>query len=142
VTSIPALGIRLNNPLNIRQGQTWRGLAPVQIHPEFCEFVEPIYGIRAGARILGTYAQKYGVRTINEAITRWAPPEENDTAAYVSEVCLECTRGPNVPFNFANPFELTMMIRAMMRQEIGSIPYLLVVIADGVKLALMEDADA
>jgi hypothetical protein len=142
MTVAPALGIRLNNPLNIRRGSNWRGLAPAQSHPDFCEFVEPIYGIRAGARILTTYAQKHGVRTIAEAVTRWAPPEENDTGSYIVEVCEECSRGPHVPFDFRNPFELTTLVRAMMQQEIGAVPYLMVVLVDGVKLALMEDSDA
>lgn len=38
------------------------------------------------AVLLINYQDKYGIRTVTAAINRWAPPVENDTAAYVRAV--------------------------------------------------------
>lgn len=77
------LGIRLNNPGNIERGDPWQGLADEQLHPRFCTFKEAKWGIRAIARILIAYKDKHGICTIFDAISRWAPEEDdNPTLAY------------------------------------------------------------
>lgn len=81
-------GLRNNNPLNIRRTATqWLELAPTQTDPEFCQFQTLEYGWRAAFRLLSnTYYAKYGLDTIRKIIGRWAPPIENNTAAYVAAV--------------------------------------------------------
>lgn len=79
-------GVRLNNPGNIEHGQNWVGLTPTRLDPRFCSFVAPQYGIRAIHLILQAYAKKYGIRTIEGIISRWAPPSENNTEAYIRHV--------------------------------------------------------
>lgn len=80
-------GERNNNPLNIRKSSTkWQGLRLEQRDSAFCEFSEVFYGFRAALVILRTYRDKYGVRTLDKVISRWAPSFENDTASYVSMV--------------------------------------------------------
>ena len=67
-------GIRNNNPGNIRRnGDPWQGLAKDQTDREFFTFQSAVYGIRALARLLITYQDKYGLCTIEGIITRWAP---------------------------------------------------------------------
>ena len=45
------------------------------------------YGWRAAFVILcRTYYNKYKLRTIRAIITRWAPPKENNTEAYIRRV--------------------------------------------------------
>ena len=45
------------------------------------------YGWRAAFRLLcHTYYGKYKLRTIRDIITRWAPPKENNTEAYIRRV--------------------------------------------------------
>lgn len=90
--SLP-LGIRLNNPGNIERGDPWQGLAVPQTHARFCEFVDPVDGIRAIARTLITYQDKRQARdgsridSVMEIIERWAPPEDdNPTEAYARGV--------------------------------------------------------
>ena len=54
---------------------------------EFCQFSSMAYGWRAAFVILcKTYYGKYKLRTIRALITRWAPPKENNTEAYIRRV--------------------------------------------------------
>jgi hypothetical protein len=81
-------GIRNNNPLNIRRGVQWRGLRDFATDKAFCEFKSMDYGFRAAFCILRTYFSKRGVRTLRQLISRWAPPTENNTEAYIRKVRL------------------------------------------------------
>ena len=96
-------GIRNNNPLNIRKSaDKWQG----QINPsgngngngngnnsspkgdaEFVQFYSMEYGWRAAFVILcRTYYGKYGLKTIRDIVSRWAPAKENNTEAYIRHV--------------------------------------------------------
>ncbi|MBQ9523914.1 MAG: hypothetical protein IJR69_02175 [Bacteroidaceae bacterium] len=96
-------GIRNNNPLNIRRSKDkWQG----QINPsgngnvngngnnsspkgdaEFVQFYSMEYGWRAAFVILcRTYYGKYGLKTIRDIVSRWAPAKENNTEAYIRHV--------------------------------------------------------
>jgi len=85
-------GIRNNNPLNIRlSSDRWQGQRPPSTSPEgekaFCVFESMAYGWRAAFRLLcHTYYGKYKLKTIRALITRWAPPKENNTEAYIRRV--------------------------------------------------------
>ena len=93
------LGERNNNPLNIRRvkGQRWKGELPLSDsvasplgevgRGAFCRFESMEYGLRAAFCILRTYRNKYHAVCIEDIIKRWAPPSENDTAAYIRHVC-------------------------------------------------------
>lgn len=85
------LGIRNNNPGNIEWGSPWQGLLPAgeRTDSRFCQFMDPVSGIRAIAMTLITYQDKRQARdgsridSILEVIERWAPPEDsNPTEAY------------------------------------------------------------
>ena len=83
-------GMRNNNPLNIRRvvGVTWKGevAAPIEDR-QFVQFASLEYGLRAAFCILRTYRDRYKAVCIEDIITRWAPPTENDTDAYIKHVC-------------------------------------------------------
>ena len=82
-------GIRNNNPGNIRLSKTlWQGQkpAPEQSDQDFAEFTTPLYGLRALMKTLLTYYLKYNLDTVRSLINRYAPPHENDTGSYISEV--------------------------------------------------------
>lgn len=85
--------VRNNNPGNIRIGDPWQGLAKLEDMTDeqkdenaFCVFQSPKWGFRALARVLISYFDKYQIKTIAGVITRWAPPGENDTVAYINRV--------------------------------------------------------
>jgi hypothetical protein len=92
--------VRNLNPGNIRHGQQWQVLAAVQPDPDFCTFTSAVMGFRAMAEIFHTYYTQDGIRTLRQAITRWAPPTENNTEAYVENVCDYTAWKPDVPFPF------------------------------------------
>lgn len=79
---------KCNNPLNIRYNvhNQWKGQTGQ--YKGFCVFSSNAYGIRAGFKILGTYIRN-GINTIEEIISRWAPPSENNTENYIRFVCDE-----------------------------------------------------
>ena len=84
------LGIRNNNPLNIRRGRShWLGEAPQPPKggAPFCKFESVEWGLRAAFVLLRTYRNKYKAVCIRDIITRWAPPSENDTEKYISDLC-------------------------------------------------------
>lgn len=111
-------GIRNANPGNLRRDSTqWLGLSETQSDPDFFTFTIGTYGIRAIARILLNY-QREGVTTVREAINRYAPPVENDTGAYVNEVCEQCSVDPDKPVDFKT--FLPAMVKAIIRQECGT----------------------
>ena len=86
-------GERLNNPLNIRRvrGQLWKGeeALPQKGSGEgaFCKFSSLEWGIRAAFCLLRTYQNKYKAVCIEDIISRWAPPTENDTRKYICDLC-------------------------------------------------------
>ena len=90
-------GLRNNNPLNIRRsGDKWQGLRVLQEDRAFFQFSEMKWGWRAAFRLLcHTYYGKYKLRTIRAIITRWAPPKENNTEAYIRRVTDRIGIGPD-----------------------------------------------
>lgn len=83
-------GLRNCNPLNIRRvaGTHWKGEIVGSVEDkEFCQFTTLEHGIRAAYQILDTYRRKYKAVCIEDIISRWAPPSENDTRAYIRSVC-------------------------------------------------------
>lgn len=92
MTNQTPMGVRNNNPLNIRAGIPWEGLAYEA--NGFAVFQSPVFGFRAAFR---SYITKYdrGLNTVRKLITEWAPPSENDTAAYIKTVCDRTGYGPD-----------------------------------------------
>jgi hypothetical protein len=90
-------GIRNNNPLNIRKSaDKWQGLSTLQEDREFFKFVSMEWGWRAAFVILcRTYYGKYGLKTIRDIVSRWAPAKENNTPAYIRHVSDYTGIGPN-----------------------------------------------
>ena len=122
-------GIRNNNPLNIRlSSDKWQG----QVLPQrgsgegaFCQFYSMEYGWRAAFVILcRTYYGKYGLKTIRGIVSRWAPPKENNTEAYIRRV-LELMGRDRGQTRLAPPhtkpgrLQLALLVAAMTCVETG-----------------------
>lgn len=54
--------------------------------PDFKEFESLAWGYRATFVLLDTYRARYGIDTLRGMISRWAPPSENRTEAYIQAV--------------------------------------------------------
>lgn len=84
-----SLGYRNNNPGNIvKTSINWEGEVPCADARFEC-FSTPYYGIRAITKNLIYYREVYGLTTVQEIIHRWAPPQENDTDAYVQAMRIQ-----------------------------------------------------
>jgi len=117
-------GIRNHNPGNIRWGDPWQGLRPKakRNDPAFCQFASAAYGIRALARTLITYQDKYGIRTIRDIVTRWAPSAENNTQAYIQAVAKHTCFKPDMELNLHDYWQLRVVVEAIIRVENGKGP--------------------
>ncbi len=118
-------GIRNNNPGNIRHGENWQGLNPNSrsIDAAFCVFNTPVAGIRALAKVLINYKKLYGLNTVRQIISRYAPPNENQTTAYVQSVARQIGVLPDMVIDIEERGVLTVFIKAVIRMENGIQPY-------------------
>ena len=132
-------GIRNHNPGNLRRSaDPWQGLAPEQTDTEFFQFTSAKWGIRALARTLIAYQDKVGLKNIKQMIGRWAPPNENDTGAYVRVVAASVGVGPNDEINAHDYAVLRPLTLAIIRHENGQQPYTDAEIDAGLVLAGVE----
>ena len=121
-------GLRNNNPLNIRHSKDqWEGAAENQTDKSFVQFKTMAYGYRAAWRTLHTYYKRLRDRkkhfTVENIISRWAPPTENDTKAYIQSVLILSSIGgkenllpPSNPLGYD---KLSRLIAAMTVIENG-----------------------
>lgn len=118
-------GIRNNNPGNIRHGANWLGLNPNgrNIDSGFCVFTAPVYGIRALAKVLVNYKRIYGLNTVRQIVNRYAPPNENQTTAYIQSVAKQLGVYPDTVIDIEERGVLTVFIKAVIRMENGIQPY-------------------
>ena len=120
-------GIRNNNPGNLGYNAFTKGLGATGVEPEgrFAVFPDMPTGICALAKNLINYqdkqktAQGGRIDTVAEAITRWAPGNENNTAQYITFVCGVLNCRPDNEFNFRDPDFLYWMVTAIGEEESG-----------------------
>lgn len=79
-------GLRNNNPLNIRIGNVWLGEVDNPTDPEFEQFKEMRFGLRAAFVLMRRYIRHYKRTTISAIVAAWAPCSENDTVKYIDNV--------------------------------------------------------
>lgn len=134
-------GLRTNNPGNIRHSKVaWQGQAAAQADQDFVTFVSPQYGIRALAKTLLTYQAGHGLKTIEQIVGRWAPPNENDTGAYIRAVASAVGVPPSAAVVVDSVAVMAPLVKAIIAHENGRQPYTDAVIAAGLKLAGIADA--
>ena len=145
-------GIRNNNPLNIRRSATrWQGAREEQTDKSFVQFKSMAYGYRAAWKILQTYYERFCLQgqtfTVRNIISRWAPPSENDTEAYINNVLKISSIGGREnllpPSNASAYGRLSRLILAMTCIECG-IPSRQVdteAIAQGYRLAFPKNRE-
>lgn len=112
-------GIRNNNPLNIRIGNTWYGERNNPDETEFEQFVAMEYGIRAAFLILRRYIRRYHLNTVELIISRWAPSNENNTKAYIDQVAGTLKIDPDKPILFEDKETMCKLVAAMAKHECG-----------------------
>ncbi len=113
------IGLRNNNPCNIRfdSGTQWDGA--VGSERGFVKFIDMAHGVRAAAKLLRNYMGKHGLTTIDGIIRRWAPPEDhNPTEDYIHNVCDRSGFDPLETLSDDKP-TIRALLFAMIVQEQG-----------------------
>jgi hypothetical protein len=138
-----------NNPGNIDRGSdVWQGeirdpndprLTPFQrdelTKRRFCVFASPEMGIRAIARNLIAYYDRLGHRTIRQFINTWAPPIENNTAAYIARAAKSVGVGADDVINVRDYAVMYALVEGIINVECAGMPYKGHEIEDGLRLA-------
>ena len=139
-TKLPR-GMRNNNPLNIRHSASrWQGMRAEQTDKAFVQFISMVMGYRAAWRTLETYFKRFEAErqpfTPRAIIYRWAPPEENDSEAYLRTVCGLGGLAGNAP--------LVQPSRAhdrMEREKLINLLAAMTCVENGVKMEEIDRAD-
>ncbi len=111
-------GIRNNNPGNIRVSKDqWEGMTGDD--GAFVTFDSPESGVRALGKNLLSYGRQ-GYDSIEKIINRWAPPNENDTKAYIDSVVAATGIPATQSLDLSNPDTLSALAQAISFHETGS----------------------
>ena len=111
-------GVRNANPGNIRKSKDqWEGA--VGDDGSFVIFDSPESGVRALAKNLQSYGRQ-GYDSIEKIINRWAPPNENDTQAYIDSVVAATGIPATQSLDLSNPDTLSSLAQAISFHETGS----------------------
>lgn len=124
------------NPLNVRaSSDKWKGSIGSSDNG-YVIFSTPMDGIRAAATVIKNYGTKYGINTVRDIVSRYAPASENPADDYIANVCKGTGYDPDEKLDTKNPEVLKKLVTAMMKQEIGDVPYSEETINEGVQRAL------
>ena len=112
-------GLRNCNPGNIRKSaDVFQGEIVPSGDSDFKQFRTMAYGYRAMFKILFNYYRVYGLKTIRQLISRWAPKNENNTQAYVKLVASYAGIAEDTLLQFTED-EMVKIVAAMSRVENG-----------------------
>lgn len=110
---------RNHNPLNIRLTRDkWVGQCSKQTDKDFVQFTSDLFGIRAAFRIIHN-GFKRGRNTIRKIVTRWAPPNENDTVRYINYVSNTTSIPPDDILDYDDYEMMCAILRSMAKMESG-----------------------
>lgn len=108
---------RNNNPGNIEYGDFTQRHGAIGSDGRFAIFPDMATG-RAAKEALLFEGKNYRNKTIAEAITRYAPPSDNNpTASYIATVSKAAGVEPNTPLASLDPNQRAAMMDAMARVE-------------------------
>lgn len=111
-------GVRNSNPGNLRKSKDqWEGA--IGDDGAFVIFDSPESGVRALAKNLQSYGRQ-GYDSIEKIINRWAPPNENDTQAYIDSVVAATGIPATQSLDLSDPDTLSSLSQAISFHETGS----------------------
>lgn len=113
-------GLRNCNPGNIRQSRSnFKGEVRPSRDSAFKQFESMAYGYRAMFVLLNSYHKRYGLTTIREMISRWAPPSENFTEGYIRFVSERSGIAADVEVDSRSERDMVPIVAAMSEIENG-----------------------
>ncbi len=101
----------------------------------FKSFETMAWGYRAMFVLLYTYQRRYGLNTVETLLARYAPANENNTAAYVASVVKQSGVAPDELVNTLQGDTMIPIVAAMSRVENG-VPAVMADVRDGWELFL------
>lgn len=108
------------NPGNIRNNSDlFQGEVRPSRDKAFKQFKTMAYGYRAMFKVLINYHKNYKLETIRKMITRWAPPSENKTEAYIKSVADQAAIDPDSVVNIYSEQQMCAIVAAMSKVENG-----------------------
>ena len=131
-------GERNCNPGNLRYVAKiqWDGLAdPPEDEAGYCVFCDIISGIRALCKDLKSKWDR-GLRSVRAIIDVYAPPNENNTAAYIQDVSDRLGINPDAILDLSKASQLQTFAKAVIFHECGRVIYSDALIAQAANMAL------
>lgn len=128
LTATPtARGERNNNPTNMDRGTppiAWQGMAADQSQDvRFAVFTDAEHGLRAAVLNMRTQAARHKGCTLRQLISVWAPPSENNTAAYILGVARQCGQSADRPIDVYDRVVMLPFLKAVITHENGRCIY-------------------
>ncbi|MFA5166729.1 MAG: hypothetical protein WC449_05590 [Candidatus Paceibacterota bacterium] len=96
------------NPGNIR---------PVGQSQGFQQFASPQEGIQAIDQNLQAYGSQHGINTLSGVISRWSPPNENDTGGLIAAASKRLGISPGQEIDLSDPVQRHAVASVIMLQE-------------------------
>ena len=119
-------GMDCNNPFDLELSKffRWNGEQRPTTDPQgvLFSFDTIENGVRAGLIDLRNQQTLHNLNNWTDIITKYAPPSENDTAAYIAAVCKGTDSGPKDYINLSDPAFLALAGKCVMIQEQGYNP--------------------
>lgn len=131
------LGLRQNNPGNIRPGAGFIG--ETGQGGGYSTFASEDEGLRAIQRLLMTYGDQYGLNTIRGLANRYAPKSENPTESYIDFISQKTGIGPDEEIDLAG--RGSDLIPAIVGFEQGQQPFSQAQIDRAIRAAGTDDPD-
>ena len=109
------------NPTNIRFSADNQWVGSMGNENGFEVFEANEHGYHATLKILNTYNEKYydNKMTITDMITRWAPPKENNTKAYINYISKSSEYPDDEIIDMMDEDLLFNILNAMTKMELG-----------------------
>ena len=119
-----ARGLRNNNPGNVRltsPATAWVGWvgSDAQSDPDYVQMATMADGVRMAAVVFRNYQSRYGLKSVRDLISRWAPGVENDTQSYIDAVASRLSIEPGYPLDLRDRATAYDFLRAVFRHENG-----------------------
>jgi hypothetical protein len=108
---------RNNNPGNLEMGAFARSFGAVGSDGRFAVFPTLADGTKAKEELLFGSKSKYANLSITDALNRYAPPNENNTAAYIKSVASAVGVDPSTILNKLDSGQRQQMLAAISRVE-------------------------
>lgn len=113
-------GLRNCNPGNIRISRShFLGEVRPSRDSAFKQFESMAYGYRAMFVLLDSYRRRYGLSNIRAMISRWAPPVENYTEAYICSVAQRSGIDADATLDTRSERDMIPIVAAMSEVENG-----------------------